>query len=317
MPRATVDEATSARLRRRATIASITVAVILILLKVGAWLLTGSITILASLLDSAVDLIASLVTFLTVRAAIKPPDRAHRFGHAKAEPLGALVQAAFVGGSALFLIFESIGRLLTPRPTAQEAVGIVVMIIAIALTSALVVYQRTVVARTGSIAIKADRMHYLTDLVLNLSVIAALVAVGQTGWLWLDPVAAMLLSLWLLRCAAVIVQPALDLLMDRELPAEDRQRIEEIVRTNPNVVDLHDLRTRDAGSRQFIELHLEVDGAMTVDAAHAVCDAVEADLRAAFSTADIILHQEPAGLDDQRLDRVIAGDSRRAGRHAD
>lgn len=309
MPRATVDEATSARLRRQATIASISVALILVLLKVGAWLLTGSITILASLLDSAVDLIASLVTFLTVRAAIKPPDRAHRFGHAKAEPLGALVQAAFVGGSALFLIFESVSRLLTPRPIAQETVGIAVMVIAIVLTSVLVLYQRTVVARTGSIAIKADRMHYLTDLVLNLSVIVALVAVSQTGWLWLDPIAAMLLSLWLLRCAALIVRPALDLLMDRELPADERRRIEAIVRANPNVVDLHDLRTRDAGSRQFIELHLEVDGAITVDAAHDICDAVEADLRATFPTADIILHQEPAGLDDLRLDRVIVQDN--------
>ncbi len=309
MPRATVDEATSARLRRQATIASISVALVLVLLKVGAWLLTGSITILASLLDSAVDLIASLVTFLTVRAAIKPPDRAHRFGHAKAEPLGALVQAAFVGGSALFLIFESVSRLLTPRPITQETVGIVVMVIAIVLTSVLVLYQRTVVARTGSIAIKADRMHYLTDLVLNLSVIVALVAVSQTGWLWLDPIAAMLLSLWLLRCAALIVRPALDLLMDRELPADERRRIEAIVRANPNVVDLHDLRTRDAGSRQFIELHLEVDGTITVDAAHDICDAVEADLRAAFPTADIILHQEPAGLDDLRLDRVIVQDN--------
>ena len=309
MPRATVDEATSARLRRQATIVSISVALVLVLLKVGAWLLTGSITILASLLDSAVDLIASLVTFLTVRAAIKPPDRAHRFGHAKAEPLGALVQAAFVGGSALFLIFESVSRLLTPRPIAQETVGIVVMVIAIVLTSVLVLYQRTVVARTGSIAIKADRMHYLTDLVLNLSVIVALVAVSQTGWLWLDPIAAMLLSLWLLRCAALIVRPALDLLMDRELPADERRRIEAIVRANPNVVDLHDLRTRDAGSRQFIELHLEVDGTITVDAAHRICDAVEADLHAAFPTADIILHQEPAGLDDLRLDRVIVQDN--------
>ncbi|MEM8588228.1 MAG: cation diffusion facilitator family transporter [Pseudomonadota bacterium] len=317
MPRATVDEATSARLRRQATIASICVALILILLKVGAWLLTGSITILASLLDSAVDLIASLVTFLTVRAAIKPPDRAHRFGHAKAEPLGALVQAAFVAGSALFLIFESVGRLLTPRPVADATIGVAVMVIAIALTSALVLYQRTVVARTGSIAIKADRTQHLTDLVLNLSVIAALIAVSQTGWFWLDPVAAMLLSLWLLRCAALIVRPALDLLMDRELPAEDRQRIEGIVRANPNVVDLHDLRTRDAGSRQFIELHLEVDGGITVDAAHDICDAVEADLRAAFPTADIILHQEPAGLDDRRLDTLIADESRQLDRQSE
>ena len=127
----------------------------------------------------------------------------------------------------------------------------------------------------------------------------------------------MLLSLWLLRCAALIVRPALDLLMDRELLAEDRQRIESIVRANPNVVDLHDLRTRDAGSRQFIELHLEVDGGITVDAAHDICDAVEADLRAAFPTADIILHQEPAGLDDRRLDTLIADESRQLDRQSE
>lgn len=308
--RQTVDDATAARLRRRATIASLFVAGVLIVAKLAAWLLTGSITILASLLDSSVDLAASLVTFVAVRQALRPPDMAHRFGHAKAEPLGALAQSAFVAGSALFLIFESVDRLLNPRPVGQEAVGIAVMVLAIVLTIALVIYQRSVVARTGSIAIMADRMHYITDLVLNISVIATLVVVARTGILWVDPVVAMVLSLWLLRCAALIVKPSFDLLMDRELPAEDRQRIIEIVRSNPNVVDLHDLRTRDAGSRQFIELHLEVAGAMTVAAAHDICDIVEQSLSEAFPTADIMLHQEPAGLDDRRLDAAIAHDGR-------
>jgi len=275
----------------------------------GAWVVTGSITILASLLDSSVDLAASIVTFVAVRQALRPPDLAHRFGHAKAEPLGALAQSAFVAGSAIFLIFESVDRLMNPRMVDREAVGIGVMVLAIVLTSALVLYQRIVVARTGSIAIMADRMHYITDLVLNISVIVALVAVSQTGWLWVDPIVAMALSLWLLRCAALIVKPSFDLLMDRELPADERRQIIEIVRANPNVVDLHDLRTRDAGSRQFIELHLEVAGALTVSAAHDICDSVEKTLRQVFPTADIILHQEPAGLDDHRLDSVIERDA--------
>ncbi|MEM7446064.1 MAG: cation diffusion facilitator family transporter, partial [Pseudomonadota bacterium] len=294
MPRQTVDDQTAGRLKRQATIASASVAMILILAKLAAWLVTDSITILASLLDSSVDLIASLVTFFTVRQAMRPPDSAHRFGHAKAEPLGALVQSAFVGGSALFLIFHSVSRLLTPQPVVQEAVGIAVIVFAMLLTGILVVYQHMVVARTGSIAIRADRMQYLTDLVLNLTIIAALVVVSQTGWLWVDPIVAIIISIWLLRCAGQIVMPALDLLMDHELPVEDRERIVEIVRANPAVADLHDLRTRDAGSRQFIELHLEVDGSMTVDAAHEVCDAVEYALRQSFPTADILLHQEPA-----------------------
>jgi len=299
------DQARRDRLLRLATTVSVSVASTLAVLKLAAWLVTGSAAILSSLLDSLVDVAASGILMISVRHALRPPDRSHRFGHGKAEPLGAVAQAAFVGGSALLLIFESIGRFITPEPVAEVPLGIAVMLVSLVATVALVLFQRSVARRTESTAIAADRLNYVGDSATSLVVLAVLVIGQRPGWQWLDPAAAIGVALWLLVSAARITRRAADHLMDRELPHADRTRIAAIVRADAEVVDLHDMRTRSAGGTRFIELHVEMDGALTLWQAHTVCDRLEAALSAAFPDAEVILHQEPAGLDDDRLDHRI------------
>lgn len=295
----------SARLRRHATTASVAVGTTLAAAKLGAWLATGSVTILSSLLDSLVDVAASLITFVTVRHALRPPDRSHRFGHGKAEPLGALAQAAFIVGSALFLVFEAIGRLVDPEPLSATGWGIAVMVAAIVLTGGLVLFQRHVVMVTGSLAIGADSLHYKGDLLVAVAVIGTLLVVREDRYLWLDAVVGMAIAFYLVWNAWVIGRGALDVLMDRELPAEDRRKIREIVNAHARVEGMHDLRTRHSGVQPFIELHLELDGDLSLESAHDITDAVEQALKEAFPGAEVVLHQEPAGLEDDRLDDLI------------
>ena len=274
--------------------------------KLAAWLVTGSVTVLSSLLDSFVDVAASAIVLVAVHHALRPPDRSHRFGHGKAEPLGALAQAGFIAGSGLFVMFQAADRLIDPEPLRTTMVGIGVMLLSIVATAALVAYQRHVVRVTGSLAVAADSLHYKGDLLINLAVIATLAAYAQTGLTWLDPLVALAIALYLLVNAVMVGRKALDLLMDRELPQGDRERIEAVVRADTRVRGLHDLRTRSSGTTTFIELHLELDGRLTLDEAHDIADAVEIALSEAFPGAAIIIHQEPAGLEDTRLDDTIA-----------
>ncbi len=301
------------RLRRRATYASVAVGAGLAVAKLAAWLITGSVTILSSLLDSLVDAAASTITLVSVHHALRPPDRSHRFGHGKAEPLGALAQAAFIAGSGLFIVFQVVDRLIDPEPLRATAAGIAVMVVSIVATAGLVTYQRHVVRLTGSLAVAADSLHYKGDLLINLVVIATLVIFATTGIVWLDPLVAVAIAAYLLVNAVRVGREAFDLLMDRELPQSDRNHIKSVVLADSRVSDLHDLRTRSSGTTTFIELHLELDGELTLNDAHDIADAVESALSEAFPGAAIIIHQEPAGLQDDRLDDAIA-DGRTAGR---
>jgi ferrous-iron efflux pump FieF len=295
----------NARLNRQAAIASVSIALVLILAKFAAWLITDSIAILTSLVDSGIDLLASIVTVISVHQASQPPDRAHRYGHGKAEPLGAFAQAGFVAGSALIVASEAIQRLITPQPISHGRLGVAVMILALVLSGALVLFQRMVVRRTASIAIRADSMHYGSDLLVNLGVIFALLAVEATGWLVLDPLCGFAVVAVLLHSAVGLGRRALDMLMDRELPGAQRERIKTLALSHPDAEGVHDLRTRRAGTDIFIELHLEIDGALSLERAHEVAHRVEERIREAFPEADIIVHQEPAGLKDERLDARI------------
>jgi ferrous-iron efflux pump FieF len=294
------------RLTHLAAVASVCVAATLICAKLVIWAITGSVAILGSLVDSGLDAIASIVTFISVRQAAQPPDRAHRYGHGKAEAIGALVQAGFVLGSALFLASEAVRRLISPQPIEQSGLGILVLLLAIALTTALLGFQRFVVRRTGSIAIQADSLHYRTDLLMNLAVIAALVLTEATGRPIIDPLLGLGIVLVLLYSAFGVARHALDMLMDRELPADQRAYIRRLALEHPGAHNVHDLRTRRAGADVFIELHLELDGELSLEQAHDLTHEVEARIRAAFPAADIIVHQEPAGLADERLDVQIA-----------
>ena len=288
------------QLMRWATYASITTALLLIAAKVVAYLVTDSVSLLSTLLDSLLDAAASLVTLLAVRQSLVPADREHRFGHGKAEPLAALGQSAFIAGSAVFLIVQAAGRLLSPPSLEHTGVGIAVMAVSIVATLALVTYQRRVIRCTGSLAIKADSLHYASDLVVNASVIVALVLASVYGWQRADPLFGIGIALFILFTAWQISRRALDMLMDRELPDDARQQIRALATANPGVRAVHDLRTRASGQTIFVQLHLEVDGSLTLMQAHAIADAVEADILAAFPDAEVIIHEDPAGIPERR-----------------
>jgi ferrous-iron efflux pump FieF len=276
------------------------VATLLIVAKAAAWLTTGSISLLSTLIDSALDLAASLVNLIAIRQAIQPPDKEHRFGHGKAEPLAGLAQAGFVCGSAGFLLVHAGERLIRPAPINNTEVGYAVMALSIALTIGLVLYQRFVVRRTGSLAIGADSLHYSADLLTNISVIVALVLSTQFGWMWADPLTAIAISVFILCSAWKILKQSLNLLMDRELPDEDRERIRRIARSHPEVIDIHDLRTRSSGTHLFIQFHLELDGNMTLLDAHTIADQVMSQLERAFPDAEVLIHEDPHGVSERR-----------------
>ncbi len=290
------DEA--GRLMKMATTASVIVAVILIAIKMIAWLLTDSVSILSSLIDSLMDVLASVVNLLAVRQALQPPDREHRFGHGKAEPLAGLAQSAFIAGSAVLLTVEAVRRLFVPQPVVHVDVGIGVMLVSIALTAALVLFQRHVVRRTASTAVGADALHYETDILINGSVIISLALSHWFGWHLADPIFAIAIVAYLVRGAWLISQRSLDVLMDREFPDDERERIKEIALGHEEVAGMHDLRTRQAGVRQFIQLHLEMDGDMSLGRAHNIADEVEAWIRSAYPGAEVIIHQDPEGLEE-------------------
>jgi ferrous-iron efflux pump FieF len=297
---ATPDLAQTGRLMRRATYASITVAAIMILVKLGAWLATGSVSMLSSLLDSLLDAAASLVNLLAVQQALMPADREHRFGHGKAEPLASLGQAAFITGSAVLLLIEALQHLLTPQPITNTGLGIAVMVFAILVTFALVRYQQYVVRRTGSLVVSADEFHYRSDLILNGSVILSLLATSTLGWVYIDPIFGAAIGLWIIYGAWQVAKKAIIQLMDRELPDEARAHIRQIALRHPQVKSVHDLRTRAAGPTAFIQIHLEMDGKLTLDEAHRISDAVEAELLAAYPQAEVMIHQDPEGIDEPR-----------------
>ncbi len=288
------------RLRRMATYASVAVAGILIAAKFAAWLETGSVALLSSLVDSLLDAVASLVNLVAIRHAMSPADREHRFGHGKAEPLAVLGQSAFITGSALLLLAEAVKRLIRPLPVENPPAGIAVMIFSIAVTIGLVLYQRHVVRQTGSIAITADELHYRSDLVLNLSVIGALILGSILGFPRLDPLFGAAIGIWIIYSAVRLARLSLFQLMDHELPDDEREKIRAIVQSHPDVVAAHDLRTRVAGPTAFIQIHIEMDGALSLIRAHEISDEVEANLRSAYPHAEVIIHQDPEGIEEPR-----------------
>jgi ferrous-iron efflux pump FieF len=284
-------------LMRRAALASLAVSLLLVALKLGAFLLTNSVAMLASFADSAMDLFTSTLNLVAIRSALQPADREHRFGHGKAEPLAGMAQFAFIAGSAVFLVIQGVERLLHPEPVENAPVALAVMAVGIAAAIALIVYQRRVAVATGSLAISADATHYVGDLVTNIGVVVAIVLTKFVGWTHADPLIALLVAAMLVWNAYGVFRAAYDQLMDRELPDADRDRIKAIVNAHPEVRALHDLRTRASGLNTFIQLHIELDPAMALVRAHEISDEVERELCAQFPHAEVIIHQDPAGIE--------------------
>jgi len=287
------------RLARMATYASVCVAIFLIALKIAAWSATGSVAILASLVDSLLDAFASIVTLVAVRQATAPATQNYRYGMGKAEPLAALAQAAFIAGSAVLLTLQAGERLFNPQPVQASEIGIAVMVVSIVATLGLVGFQTYVVRKSDSVAIKADSLHYKGDLLANAGVIGALLLTDALGWPYIDPLFGLAIAVYILVNARGVAKDALFMLLDRELPDDERQKIKDIAFSYPEVCDMHDLRTRRSGPYRFIQMHIELNGQLSLTRAHAVAEAVELQVMEAFPGSEVIVHQDPTTPDPQ------------------
>lgn len=283
------------RLTTRAARLSVLVASLLIMLKAWSWWSSASVGMLASLADSTLDLLASVVILLAVRYAAAPPDREHRFGHGKAEAFAGLIQAGIVGLSALFIGVESARRFIHPQPVTHVSESIVVMGVSIGLTIGLVTVQTQAARRTGSVATRADRLHYAGDIAANLAVLVGIGAGSVFNLSWADPAAALGVAAWLAWGATRIWREAADHLLDRELPDDQRARIQVLAEQDKRILRAHGLRTRTSGPYMHIQFHAELDPDISLVAAHEIVVAAEERIRAEFPTADIIIHADPKG----------------------
>ncbi len=286
-------------LARRAALASVAAALLLGGLKAWAAWRTGSVAVLASLADSLLDLVASLVTLGGVHWAAQPADAEHRFGHGKAEALAALFQVVVIAVSGLAILVRAFERLQAGAGSAAPESGIAVSLVAMAVTLALTRYQAHVIAKTNSVAIGTDRIHYTSDLLLNASVILALVLESYAGLRGADALFGIAIAFWLLFGAWRASETAIDQLMDKEWPEEKRRRFVEVAAGHPELKSLHDLRTRCSGMRDFVQFHIAMDPGMTIAEAHHVVEALEARLGAEFPGTEILIHVDPEGHVDE------------------
>jgi len=292
-----IDKVETERLLKLATRASVATASILIIAKLAAYWQTGSVSILASLVDSLMDAGASIINLLAVSYALAPPDKEHRFGHGKAESLAGLAQATFIAGSGLFLILEAIDRLIKPQAIEAFDIGLGVMTFSVISTLILLGIQRHVINKTNSTAIRADALHYKTDLLTNAAIIVALL-LSQFGWLGIDPLFALAIAGYILYSSWEIGSEAFHDLLDHEISEDKRQQIIQIAKSHPQVRGLHDLRTRLSGRTEFIQMHLELDDNLPLIEAHDIADEVEDKITHAIPTADVVIHLDPVSAVD-------------------
>ncbi|UUT12037.1 cation diffusion facilitator family transporter [Pseudomonas zeae] len=281
-----------ARLLRLATRASVAVACTLIIAKAIAWWLSGSVSMLAGLTDSALDGIASLLNLLAVHYALRPADDDHRYGHGKAESLAGMAQALFIGGSAVLIAFQAYERIQHPEPLGAPWISIGVIIFSLLLTVALLVLQHRVIKQTGSNAVRADSLHYRSDLLLNGSILVALVLAGF-GWHQLDAWFGLGIAAYILWSAIQIARESFSVLMDEELPTDVSQHMLELACSVPGVLGAHDLRTRISGNHWFVQLHLELPGELTLSVAHGISDQAADAIHKAYPRAEVLVHADP------------------------
>jgi ferrous-iron efflux pump FieF len=287
--------AESAALTRRVTLLSVGTAAVLVTIKAVAWISSGSVALLASMADSGLDLVASLITFFAVRYAAAPPDAEHRFGHGKAEAFSSLVQAGLVFASAALIGQEALRHLFQPHPLAREGWAVAVMAVSIVMTFVLIAAQTRVLKQTSSVAVSGDRAHYATDLASNIIALVGIAASALLGINNLDAIAALGVTALLLWGAISVFREAANQLMDHELPQEQRARIVELISEDPRLTDVHQLRTRTSGPYVHMQMHVDLDPGLSLEAAHAVIVAAEKRLLAVFPSADIIIHADPKG----------------------
>ncbi|GJJ80254.1 cation-efflux pump FieF [Pasteurella canis] len=302
------EEIYSSQVKKAANCAVYT-ALMLIVVKGFAWWETGSVSMLASVVDSTLDLAASFLNMVILRFALMPADENHSFGHGKAESLASLIQSAFISGSAVFLLLQGIHRFNEPQPLTNTNLGIGVICFSIVITSALVYYQSRIVKKTGSPAIKADRLHYQTDLFMNVAILLSLI-LTVFDFLLADAIGAILIAIYILVSALKMLFDAVQLLLDRALPENEIQQIEQIILWDKRILGFHDLRTRQSGAVRFIQFDLELDDHLSFLEAHDITEQLEQRLRETFSLVDIVIHHEPTSvvqaekLENAKLDQM-------------
>ena len=285
---------------RSASIASLLVASTLIVLKYYAWETTSSVSILGSLADSMIDFLASVFVFIAITYSFLPADEKHRFGYGKSEGLAAFIQSLLIGISGVYVFTEAIKRLLNPTQINQPNIAIWIILVSIALTIALIMYQKYVVKRSQSMAIESDQYHYLTDTFINLSVLFSIVITGWTRFTFIDAVVGLLISGVVLYTAFILLKKSFKILLDQEIQSSHRDQIRKIALQHPQVLGFHDLRTRDTGRKYIIQFHLELDPKMSLLESHRITDEVTDNILDVYPNSELIIHTDPLGIDEAR-----------------
>lgn len=305
-PSIQLSKKTADKLKRRASLASIGLAATLSVLKLFAALVSGSLAVLSSMIDSLSDILGSFITFIAVKYSARPASEHHRYGYGKAEAVSALIQAMFIAGSGIFVIYDACSRFLMPRQIEQTTMALAVMCISLLGTIILITYQKYVATVTGSQAINADSEHYVVDVLTNASIIISLTVVKFFDLIWLDTVTAFAISAYLLFNAYQLAKDAVGMLLDRELNDDIRQDVSQIIAEHNFVKGFHDLRTRDLGGTYMFEIHLELDGRLSLYETHKLSEQVEQSILAKYPNTQIIIHQDPAGIEEDRLDTKLS-----------
>jgi ferrous-iron efflux pump FieF len=281
------------QLMRRATYASVTISTILLVAKLVTWLSTDSLAMLSSFTDSVFDMVSSVINLLAVRYALKPADDDHRFGHTSIEDIAGLAQCAFIVATMALILLQSVARIFNPQPLQHEHLGIIVSVVAMVLTTGLVLFQTYVTRRTRSLVVSADRLHYAGDILFNLGVLAAFWLTTHYSIIWADPAIAIIITVVVLWSSKSIGIRAFNNLMDREMPEAEKEKILAILDATPGVLGHHKMKTRYAGLKAFLQLHVEIDATLNFRDAHAITDQLEKSLEAAFPDAEVIIHPDP------------------------
>jgi len=289
-------------LLKRATTASVGVAVTLIGLKTWGYIDSGSVAIFGTLLDSVMDSLSSIIIFIAVRFSITPADDDHRFGHGKAEAIAGLLQAFIITATSLLLVYEVFDKIKNPQIIGKTEIGLGIIIASIILTLLLVLYQRYVAKKTKSIAIEADGMHYTGDILLNIGVAIALVLGGYFNMIYADPIFGAIACFYLLHSAWEVFKASTDVLMDKEMDDDEKKNIVSIIKSHERVIDIHELRTRSSGLNIFIQFHLDLERGISLYDAHTISDQVEDSLMEAYPTAEIFIHADPEEITKDRLE---------------
>lgn len=295
------------RLKKYAAISSVSLAFLLIVLKFAAFLKTDSLAVFSSLVDSFTDLLASVISFAAIYFATKPATQSHRYGYGKSEALSALLQAVFVAASGVFVIFDGINRLIHPIEIAHTTLGIGIMVFSILATALLVSFQAFVAKKTNSLAIKADMAHYTVDFLTNSSVVFSLLIVHFFNFIYFDVLTALFISCYLLYNAYTLAKESIEQITDKELDSDIKEQIKNIVKNSKEIHGMHDFRTRSLGDVFYFEFHIELDGSMSLHRAHELTETVEQQILAVYPHSQILIHQDPVGVKENRLDYTLDG----------